>query len=779
MPLPEHLYTALDGVIRTLYDYQTAAGGGYKRYLSAIFRDLPDRRLYPDYYQIIKEPRCLHDIMESLDRGAYSSPQAVAYDLFLIWANAREYNEQGSLVYADADKLENLMQRYWQDPLPPFHTLPRPGSLPVAGPSSAQPDGGRKIKKIKLTGASVGTPSAPPANIVASGSTKLRIAPPSASPAPSTPSLTLKLGGNRLQSTPSAPAPLATSSLPALPPVPPSGPPALSTGATAPSSSAVTPAPAPSRRPSSSAAIAAATAERKAEKAEKEDGEGEEGAPSAPSVPTFPDVENGWMRDDSAGNPQALLEILTKLRNYTDANGRPLATPLLDLPDRASRPDYYQRISHPISLNEIEDKVKLGAYPSAEAFDRDLHQLFQNVELVTPADSTSTAYSDLVVLQRYYHELTKRRSPLELSSDAQSTAALAGSDFKSRATARPTTKDKVFLDAINFKGDVLRVGDWVHLWNADNPAKPVIAQIWKTYKRSDSPQRGLTVCWYFRPEETVHPASRQFYENEVFKTGVFIDHNIEDFVGRCFVMFYTKYIKGRPKAPVWEPSMPLYVCEHRYKDDVKAFKKIKNWNTCVPEEVRKNEYEFEPYQDDHTDSLGRVKSPFIGGPGAPSNAPAPSYHFLHDGRPATAEEAQASKAAAAAASKAEDAAMMNVDGDGAALAQSFSAPAGSLFDLSSLTAGNTPLSGFDVSAAASPLTSFNPPATTPAELAAATEFFALLPPHIKSKFRQDAFGDLLWFTAPAAEVPTVSRPTHSLEYLYWRARQQKVAQSSA
>lgn len=39
-------------------------------------------------------------------RGAYSSAQAVAFDLFLIWSNAREYNEQGSLVYADADKLE-------------------------------------------------------------------------------------------------------------------------------------------------------------------------------------------------------------------------------------------------------------------------------------------------------------------------------------------------------------------------------------------------------------------------------------------------------------------------------------------------------------------------------------------------------------------------------------------------------------------------------------------------------------------------------------------------
>lgn len=46
-----------------------------------------------------------------MHRGLYSSPQAVAYDLFLIWSNAREYNEQGSIVYADADKLEVIRSR--------------------------------------------------------------------------------------------------------------------------------------------------------------------------------------------------------------------------------------------------------------------------------------------------------------------------------------------------------------------------------------------------------------------------------------------------------------------------------------------------------------------------------------------------------------------------------------------------------------------------------------------------------------------------------------------
>lgn len=37
-------------------------------------------------------------------------------------------------------------------------------------------------------------------------------------------------------------------------------------------------------------------------------------------------------------------------------------------------------------------------------------------------------------------------------------------------------------------------------------------------RRSKKGRPGLTVCWYFRPEQTFHPEMRQFWENEIFKT---------------------------------------------------------------------------------------------------------------------------------------------------------------------------------------------------------------------------------------------------------------------
>lgn len=65
MPLAPALQQVLDTLLSSLYNLQTSIGGGQKRYYSAIFRDLPDRQLYPDYYVVIKNPRCLHDIMVS------------------------------------------------------------------------------------------------------------------------------------------------------------------------------------------------------------------------------------------------------------------------------------------------------------------------------------------------------------------------------------------------------------------------------------------------------------------------------------------------------------------------------------------------------------------------------------------------------------------------------------------------------------------------------------------------------------------------------------------
>jgi chromatin structure-remodeling complex subunit RSC1/2 len=193
------------------------------------------------------------------------------------------------------------MARAWQmrsPPLPPFQSLPRPGSLPGQGSAPAPSEPARKVKKIRLTGASLGTLGTPDPSS-SFPSTKLRLGPSgvssAASPAPSTPSITLKLGGSRVTSGPPAGLP----SLPALPlaaqPVAPSqahATPFDSGGAIAGPSGYASQA-----APTQPAPVKKEKKDRKRDRVEKDE-DGEDGTPAAPLVPTVPDSETGWMGGD-------------------------------------------------------------------------------------------------------------------------------------------------------------------------------------------------------------------------------------------------------------------------------------------------------------------------------------------------------------------------------------------------------------------------------------------------------------------------------------------------
>jgi len=148
-------------------------------------------------------------------------------------------------------------------------------------------------------------------------------------------------------------------------------------------------------------------------------------------------------------------------------------------------------------------------------------------------------------------------------------------------------------------------GDWVHIVNANDLSKPTVAQIYRTWEDPEG-QRWINACWYYRPEQTVHAQDRKFYEHEVVKTGQYRDHQIEEVVGKCFVMFFTKYSRGRPKGI---GHRQVYVCESRYNEVEKHFNKIKTWKSCIPDEVRGQDYEIDAFEKQET--LRKFPSPII------------------------------------------------------------------------------------------------------------------------------------------------------------------------
>lgn len=73
---------------------------------SVLFMDIPKKSEYPDYHVLIKRPICMKQIKRRIETRAYKSVEAARDDFYLMFENARTYNQEGSLVWLDAEALQ-------------------------------------------------------------------------------------------------------------------------------------------------------------------------------------------------------------------------------------------------------------------------------------------------------------------------------------------------------------------------------------------------------------------------------------------------------------------------------------------------------------------------------------------------------------------------------------------------------------------------------------------------------------------------------------------------
>ncbi|MCJ1288249.1 hypothetical protein MMC26_007604 [Xylographa opegraphella] len=70
------------------------------------FIKLVPRNLYPDYYIIITSPMAMDIIQKKINKNEYQSLRGFRDDIRLLCNNARTYNEDGSLLFQDANDIE-------------------------------------------------------------------------------------------------------------------------------------------------------------------------------------------------------------------------------------------------------------------------------------------------------------------------------------------------------------------------------------------------------------------------------------------------------------------------------------------------------------------------------------------------------------------------------------------------------------------------------------------------------------------------------------------------
>lgn len=75
------------------------------------FLELPPKQYYPDYYELIKKPICMKNIENKINKKQYHSLKEFRSDIALLCSNCRQYNEDGSVLFADANTIEvSLLQ---------------------------------------------------------------------------------------------------------------------------------------------------------------------------------------------------------------------------------------------------------------------------------------------------------------------------------------------------------------------------------------------------------------------------------------------------------------------------------------------------------------------------------------------------------------------------------------------------------------------------------------------------------------------------------------------
>ncbi|KAJ5908520.1 hypothetical protein N7495_001202 [Penicillium taxi] len=109
------LNSILNSVMQSLKDMEQeipAEGsdseeGPLVRAIIEPFMKPPPRSQYPDYYQFITNPIAVETIEKKIRRDDYQGLKEFRDDIHLLCQNARTYNEDGSILFQDANDIEN------------------------------------------------------------------------------------------------------------------------------------------------------------------------------------------------------------------------------------------------------------------------------------------------------------------------------------------------------------------------------------------------------------------------------------------------------------------------------------------------------------------------------------------------------------------------------------------------------------------------------------------------------------------------------------------------
>ncbi|KAM6981128.1 polybromo 1, like [Aplochiton taeniatus] len=539
---------------------------GTNRRLCDLFMVKPSKKDYPDYYKVIQEPMDLKTLEHNIRSERYATEEAMMDHMKLMFRNARHYNEEGSQVYNDAAVLEKLLK-----------------------------------EKRKELGATAGEDDM--------GSPKLKLRKSGVSPKKSKYVTPLQQRLNELYDavrnfTDRRGRRLSTIFL------------------RLPSRSELPDYYATIKRPIDMERLRGHMAAGRYQDVEALV---EDFALMFNNACTYNEPESLIYRDalvlhrvlletrrqqegaEETGAPAAGPLVRELIRNlfvsvlgHQDEESRCYSDSLAEIPavDPAS-PE-----KPPLNFDVIRANVERARYRRLDVFQEHMFEVLEKARRLHRTDSE--IFEDAVELQQFFikirDELCKNgeillspalsytakhlhndveqekreKLPKELEEDKLKREEECKESEKADEPPGGTWQsgpDRTYSQDCSFENSTYRVGDFLYVLHAEASQKPHIVCIERLWQ-DEAGEKWLYGCWFYRPRETFHLATRKFLEKEVFKSDYFNKVPVSKILGKCMVMFVKDYFKLQPEGFRAED---VYVCESRYSARNKAFKKIKMW----------------------------------------------------------------------------------------------------------------------------------------------------------------------------------------------------------
>ncbi|XP_059679080.1 protein polybromo-1 isoform X10 [Gavia stellata] len=544
---------------------------GTGRRLCDLFMVKPSKKDYPDYYKIILEPMDLKMIEHNIRNDKYAGEEAMIEDMKLMFRNARHYNEEGSQVYNDAHMLEKILKEKRKElgPLAEDDDVASP-KLKLSRKSGISP------KKSKYM-----TPMQQKLNEVYEA----------------VKNYTDKRGRRlsaiflRLPSRSELPDYYVTI-----------------------------------KKPVDMEKI---RSHMMANKYQDIDSMVEDFVMMFNNACTYNEPESLIYKDalvlhkvlletrreiegdEDSHVPNVTLLIQELIHNlfvsvmsHQDDEGRCYSDSLAEIP--AIDPNFPNK--PPLTFDIIRKNVENNRYRRLDLFQENMFDVLERARRMNRTDSE--IYEDAVELQQFFIKIRdelckngeillspalsyttkhlhndvekekKEKLPKEIEEDKlkrEEEKREAEKSEDSSGSAGLSSLHRTYSQDCSFKNSMYHVGDYVYVEPAEANLQPHIVCIERLWEDSAG-EKWLYGCWFYRPNETFHLATRKFLEKEVFKSDYYNKVPVSKILGKCVVMFVKEYFKLCPENFRDED---VYVCESRYSAKTKSFKKIKLWTMPV------------------------------------------------------------------------------------------------------------------------------------------------------------------------------------------------------